>query len=222
MQLMKYCALAALIGALVGTNQARAANLLANAGFENPVTTDGYPFVGSWEAFNGGAGSSSNNSATTPRSGAMDLGVSILNTDNTFAGAFQDVPNLVAGQQVTFSGFHMTSSNPLDLTTEVRIEWRTNTNNDATSTEVSRTANLNPVAGFGQYTPFSLIATVPAGATAARAVYAIQTFSGGPTNNGIVFVDDTSFDVVPEPATMGLLGLGAIGCVTLGRRNRRG
>ena len=217
MHLMKYCALAALIGALVGTNQARAANLLANPGFEDPVTSDGPPFVGSWEAFNGGAGTSANNSTTTPRTGLQDLRLAITNTDNTFAGAFQDVPGLAAGSLGTFSGWHMSPSNPLDLTVEVRIEWR----NSVSNTEISRTPNINPVP-TDAYSQFSLPALVPAGADTARVVYAIQTFSGGPTNNGIVFVDDTSFEVVPEPATIGLLGLGAIGCVTLGRRNRRG
>src|SRR5262245_15751022 len=125
-------------------SQALAQNLLANPGFEDPVTSDGYHFVGFWEAFNGGAVSSAHDSSHSPRSGVMDLLLSITNTDNTFAGAFQDVPGLVAGQQVTFSGFHMTTSSPLDLTSEVRIEWRSNTNNDGTSIEISRTPNSNP------------------------------------------------------------------------------
>jgi hypothetical protein len=199
-------------------SQALAQNLLANPGFEDPVTSDGYPFVGSWEAFNGGAGTSANNSATSPRSGAMDLLLSITNTDNTFAGAFQDVPGLVAGEQVTFSGFNMTTSNPLDLDSEFRIEWRSNTNNDATSIEISRTPNSNSIAGLNSYTPFSLTATVPVGATVARVVYAIQTFSGGPTNNGNVFLDDTSVTRVPEPATLVLVGIGVLGLAGLRRR----
>jgi hypothetical protein len=145
------------------------------------------------------------------------LNVAITNTANTFAGAFQDVPGLTPGTVGTFSGWHMSPSNPLDLTVEVRIEWR----NSVSNTEISRTPNLNPVP-TNSYTQFFLPAAVPAGVDTARVVYAIQTFSGGPTHNGSVFVDDVSFDVVPEPATIGLLGLGAIGCVTLGRRNRRG
>jgi hypothetical protein len=218
---MKQCGwlLAAVAGCGLAASQAAAANLLANPGFEDPVTADGYPFVGSWEAFNGGAGTSSNNSATTPRSGAMDLRLSIATTANTFAGAFQDVPNLNPGQVVTFSGFHMTPSNPLDLGSEIRIEWRTNTNNDATSTEVSRTPNATPVATLNQYSPWSITAAVPAGAHVARVVYAIQTFGGGPTHNGIVFVDDTSVTAVPEPAALGLFGI-AVVCVC-GRRMRR-
>jgi PEP-CTERM motif len=188
----------------LAASQARA-NLLSNPGFEDPVTTEGTEFVGSWEAFNGGAGSASVNGTTMPRSGDQHLDVSITNTDNTFAGAFQDVPNLIAGQTGIFSGWHKTTTDPLDLDVEVRIEWR----NSVSNTEVSRTPNSLPVP-TSDYTPFSLTAMVPAGADTARVVYAIQTFSGGPTNNGIVFVDDVSF-VIPEPATFVLLGMGAIG-----------
>jgi len=215
MQLMKRCALAAIIGALVASNHATAANLLANPGFEDPVTSDGAPFVGSWEAFNGGAGSSSANSTTTPRTGAQDLRLAITNTDNTFAGAFQDVPGLTPGTVGTFSGWHMSPSNPLDLGVEVRIEWR----NSVSNTEISRTPNSTPVP-TNAYTQFFLPATVPAGVDTARVVYAIQTFSGGATNNGIVFVDDTSFDVVPEPATIGLFGIALVATIGMRRRSR--
>jgi len=214
MQLMKRCALAAIIGALVASNHATAANLLANPGFEDPVTSDGAPFVGSWEAFNGGAGSSSANSTTTPRTGAQDLRLAITNTDNTFAGAFQDVPGLTPGTVGTFSGWHMSPSNPLDLGVEVRIEWR----NSVSNTEISRTPNSTPVP-TNAYTQFFLPATVPAGVDTARVVYAIQTFGSGGTNNGIVFVDDVSFDVVPEPATIGLFGIALVASVGMRRRH---
>src|SRR5580765_144641 len=102
MQRMNYCVLVALIMLVISASRASAVNLLANPGFESPVTADGPPFVGSWEAFNGGAGSSSNNSTTTPRTGAQDLLLNIVNTDNTFAGAFQDVPGLTPGTPVAF------------------------------------------------------------------------------------------------------------------------
>jgi len=215
MQLIKCCVLAAIIGAMVASKPATAANMLANAGFENPVTSDGPPFVGSWEAFNGGAGSSSANSTTTPRTGAQDLRLAISNTVNTFAGAFQDVPGLTPGTVGTFSVWHMSPSNPLDVGVEVRIEWR----NSVSDTEISRTPNSTPVP-TNAYTQFFLPATVPAGVDTARVVYAIQTFGGGATHNGIVFVDDASFDVVPEPATIGLFGIALVASSGIRRRHR--
>jgi hypothetical protein len=54
----------------------------------------------------------------------------------------------------------------------------------------------------------------------ARVVYAIQTFSGGPTNNGTVFVDDMSVVMIPEPASIALVGAGMLGLVAFRRRRR--
>lgn len=68
-----------------------------------------------------------------------------------------------------------------------------------------------------QYAPFTVSAVVPAGADKARMVYAIQTFSGGPTNNGVVFVDDVSFSV-PEPKNILLLGTAIAAFISPRRR----
>jgi hypothetical protein len=205
-------ALAALGACWLAAAPAQAQNLLANPGFEDPVTYDGPPFVGSWEAFNAGPGSSAANSSALPRSGAQHLALSIIATDNSFAGAFQDVPGMVPGLETIFSGYHMTISDPFDVGVEIRIEWR----NSVSNTEVARTPNLTPIPP-SQYGPFSLVATVPAGADTARVVYAIQSFGPQPTNTGTVYVDDVSF-VIPEPAAIGSLALGA--CLLPGRRRR--
>jgi hypothetical protein len=186
---------------------------VANGGFEQPVTTDGAPFVGFWEAFNGGVGATSDNASTNPRSGAQHLALSITNSENNFAGVFQDVPGLAAGQSVTFAGYHLTTSNPLDVGTEFRIEWR----NSGTNAEVGRTPNSTTVPPLNQYAPFSLTATVPAGADTARVVYAIQSFGPGPTNTGTVFVDDVT--VVPEPSA--LLALPVMALTLMRRRSGR-
>lgn len=180
-------------------------NLLGNAGFEDPFIPDGPPFTGNWEPFSGGAGSFSVQGSLTPRTGLAHLQMGIDNTDNTFAGAFQDVTGLIAGDIGTFSGWHMTPSSPFDVGVEFRIEWRNSTLN----TEISRTPNSTTAPG-SSYSLFSLSAPVPAGADTARIVYAIQTFGGdGPTNSGQVFIDDASFTVVPEPSTLAMLALAA-------------
>jgi hypothetical protein len=210
----KFVASAALALTCLVASRASAVNQFANPGFEAPITQDGPPFVGSWEGFNAGPGSSAANSTTTPRSGAQDLALNITNTDNSFAGAFQDVAGLTAGSPVTFGGYLMSPSNPLDLGVEMRIEWR----NSVSNTEISRTPNLTPVPG-SSYTLFEVNSVVPVGADTARAVFAIQTFGPQPTNNGTVFVDDASFEVVPEPATAGVLAFGALALTRLRRRS---
>jgi len=189
-----------------------ASHAVVNPGFEDPITSDGPPFVGFWEGFNGG-GATAENSSLMPRTGSQSLRLSIANTINTFAGAFQDVAGLTSGTEYVFGGWHATSSSPLDVGVELRIEWR----NSGTDSEVSRTPNMSPIPGAA-YAPFSLNANVPVGADAARIVYAVQSFSTAPLGNGVVFVDDISFAVVPEPTTGILLGLGGLALVAMRRR----
>ncbi len=178
------------------------ANLLTNPGFEDPVTADGPPFVGFWEAFNGG-GAASFNSTVMPLSGLQHLELQINNAPNTFAGAFQDIPGLIVGQELTWAGW----TKDLGVNAggaEVRIEWRDSVSN----VEITRTPNMVPVLTPGEYTQWSLTALVPAGADTARVVYAIQSFGAGPSQ--LHFVDDTSVTVIPEPASLALLGLGGL------------
>ncbi len=184
---------------------------VANPSFESAITFDGPPFVGSWEGFNGG-GASAANSTLLPRTGLQSLALSITNTPNTFAGAFQDMPGLASGVGYTFGGWHATTSTPLSVGVELRIEWR----NSVSGTEISRTANLTPVPGTS-YSPFSLTAAVPAGADTARLVYAIQSFSTSPLGNGLVYVDDITFSVVPEPSSLMLLGVGGLALIAMRR-----
>ena len=207
---IKICiAVAALICSGLGQS-ANAQNQFSNPGFEDPITFDGPPFVGSWEGFSSGGPAASGNSTITPRTGLQDMRLAILNQSNAFAGAFQDVANLTAGSPVTFSGWNMTTSNPFDVVVEVRIEWR----NSVSNTEITRTPNMTP-ALTGAYTLFALNSVVPAGADTARCVYAIQTFTDNATHNGVVFVDDASFIPAPTTFAMAMCGMGM-----LGRRRR--
>jgi len=188
------------------------ANLLVNPGFEAPITFDGPPFVGSWEGFSGG-GASAFNSTTLPHSGTNSLGLNIASTPNTFAGAFQDVVGLNTGDLLNLSGWHVTTSDPLSLGVEIRIEWR----NSVSNSEISRTPNQTPIP-TATYTQFGYNFSVPAGADTARVVYAIQSFSTSPLGNGTVYVDDMSLTLVPEPGSITLLALGGLALVAMRRR----
>lgn len=187
------------------------ANLLTNAGFETAPMVDDGSGVGKWAPF-GGAGiglpTLSEIQSLDPRSGNNHLTLQLDNIPNSFAGVFQDVGGLSAGESVTWSGW--TKDNGQDQGgAEIRIEWRDSVGN----TEISRTGNLVPTLTPGVYTQWSLTDVVPVGADTARVVYAIQSFGAGP--NQLHYVDDTS--VIPEPASLALLGLG--GLAMLRRRN---
>ncbi|MGE3181079.1 MAG: PEP-CTERM sorting domain-containing protein [Phycisphaerae bacterium] len=199
--------------AFASSAQAGPINLLGNASFEDPFAPDGPPFAGNWEPFDAGAGTYSVQGSLMPRTGAAHLQIGIDNTDNAFAGAFQDAEGLTAGDIGTFSGWHMTPSNPLDVGIEFRIEWRDSVNN----VEIARTPNMTTIPS-GSYTQFSISDVVPFGADTARVVYAIQTFGGdGPSNSGEVYIDDASFSVIPEPSTLAMLSL-VVGFVARKRR----
>jgi hypothetical protein len=195
----------------LGATQASAQNLLANPGFEDPITFEGTTFTGSWEGFNGGGTAAAANSNVMPRTGAMHLDAHITASNNNFAGVFQDVEGLVPGQLGDFRVWAKNAGTVLDLGAEMRIEWR----KVGQMAEVSRTGNFVPTL-TAQYQQFGVSGLVPAGADTARVVFAVQTFGPEPTNTGIVFVDDASF-VIPEPAAIVLAGIVTL-FVGFGRR----
>ena len=158
LRFMKVCCCAAAALAIVVVPSPVAANLLVNPGFEDPITSDGPPFVGFWEAFNGGNTAVAQNSTLMPRHWQpVARTVDRRWGSNTYAGAFQDVEGLTSGQVGTFSGWHKLLGDPGGI--EIRIEWR----NSGTDTEVSRTPNFVPTPG-SEYELFELAADVPAGA----------------------------------------------------------
>jgi len=194
-----------LVGIALASGAAQGQNLFANPGFEDAITFDGPPFVGFWEGFSAGGNAFAANSTTNPLSEMFHADISILGDDNSFAGVFQDVPGLAAGQEVTFSGWHARGSLVLDVGIEFRIEWRDSVNN----VEISRTFNMTTAPASTAYEEFAMSAIVPAGADSARVVYAIQTFGGdGPTNSGTIYLDNMSF--VPAPSALGLLAAGGL------------
>jgi len=192
---------------------ASAQNLFGNASFEEPVTPSNPTFFGVWESFSADNNQAegpdvARNSDVMPRTGAQHLELAIDNTANTFAGVFQDAP-VTPGTEATFSVYAKALAGS-NIGPEMRIEWRDEVG------EVGRTPNFVPTL-TEDYTLVELIEMVPANATTARAVFAVQTFglpdpAGAPT--GTIFLDDASF--VPEPASLALLGLG--GLAALSRR----
>lgn len=198
------------IAAIATASFTASAGVLGNAGFEDDIFGDFPPVSGSWVSFSADGdqfmgGDVAFSSTAMARTGArsMELGITVA---NVFAGAFQDVTGLSAGQEWTFAGWH--KSLGVAGGTEIRIEWR----DSVSDSEISRTGNLAPTVGT-DWEEFALTDFVPVGADSARIVYAIQSFGAGIDQS--VFVDDVTF--IPAPGALALLGLGGL---TAARRRR--
>lgn len=217
----RFAMFVALVASAMWYGQATAQNLLTDPSFENPAlfTTDGPPFVGSWEAFNGGAGTFSINDTLSPHSGSRDAHLNITATDNSFAGFFQDIP-VEHGALYEFSGFHRSVNlSPADYVTEVRFEWR----NSVTNVDFGFNQKNYPLPIAGpQYSRFVFNSYVPGAADTLRVVYDIETFdNSGTTNTGDVFVDDLLVEKIPEPSSIMLAGLGGLALLRMRRRSAR-
>jgi len=189
---------------LLGAASAQAQNLLANPGFEDP-TVDTGSAVGNWFRFASGTGASAE-STVMPRSGARHMDLSMVGA-NQFAGVFQTLGVPVSpGQTVTFTGWHKAVQTPLNATIELKIEW------------AGAPQNRFDVLALGaNYEQFTHTGVAPAGTTGATITYAISRFGAG-QGDARVYIDDFSATLIPEPATLGLLGMGLVGLTVMRRR----
>ncbi len=218
MKCLKFSLVAVAMASIALSSSLASANSLTDPGFEDPAkyTFDGAPFIGFWEGFAGSALASSSHSTVMPNNGTGHSDLSILGDDNSFAGVFQDIA-AAPGQQVDGSMWHKTPDlGTLGVATEFRIEWH-----DAGGGEVSRVTN-DGVIPTNAYSLLSVGGIAPAGTTAARLVYAIQTFGGEPdggvSSSGTVFLDDASLVAIPEPASIALMGLAGLAIASMRRR----
>jgi hypothetical protein len=204
----------------LGASQASAQNALKNPGFEDP-TVDTGSSLGQWFRFASGTGSSTE-STVDPRSGSRHIDLEVVGA-NQFAGVFQRLESVAnpgtplsinPGATLTFSGFHklIAPVGGTPPTSELKIEW--------TGAPQNR---LDVIALPAVYGPFTHTGIAPAGTTGATITYAISTFGAG-QGDSQVYIDDftvTFGPFVPEPATAGMIGAGALGLVGFVRRRRK-
>lgn len=186
---------------------------LMNAGFETGPLVDDGSGIGKWQPFSGDGFTlaTSAQDTTMPLTGTGHLALGIDNLANSFAGLFQDV-SIAAGTPFTYSGYHKDNLGTNGAGIEIRVEYR----DSVGDTEISRTDNLTPASLGGDYEPFAIDDVIPAGADTARVVYAIQSFGGAVDQS--IFVDDTSVTIVPEPASIALIGLAGVAIASMRRR----
>jgi len=211
MKCLKVRALVALAALSFMAGSASAQNVLNNPGFEDP-TIDTGSALDNWFRFdNDGAGTTqvSAESTVMPRSGARHIDLSIVGS-NQFAGVFQLLGEPVSpGQIVTFTGWHKAVDTPFNATVELKLEWQGMPNPPQNRVDV-----LTLGADYEQFTHMGV---APAGTTGLVITYAISSFGAG-QGDANVFVDDFAASIIPEPSTLGLLSLGALGLAGLRRR----
>ena len=185
-------------------------NLLENPSFEDiAVPTDPDPVnpadAAAWNEFSNDPNTSLR-STVMPRTGSAHMDLEVIDA-NGFAGVFQGLPGSVSpGQIVTIQGWHKVLAGP--VTRELKLEWH-----GAPLTRVDEIL----VPTTGEYEFFWLTAVAPAGTTGVTGTYAISTFGAGMTE-GRVFLDDMHLCIIPEPASIALVGLAALGLVGIRRR----
>ena len=207
---MRKMLLTAFAIAALGAAPAVAQNLLANPGFELPTTTT--TAMGNWFRFGSGANGSAFDSTTMPHAGQGHIGLEIFGA-NQFAGVFQNLGIPVfPGQTVTLSGFAKSASGaPFAATQEIKLEWQGTPNPPQN--------RLDDLTLGSDYEQFSHVGVAPAGTTGLVVTYAISTFGGG-QGDSLVYLDDMSVTIVPEPATVALMGLGGLAVVAMRRRRK--
>jgi hypothetical protein len=209
---MRTSLLAALVVVVLVASKAGAQNLVDNPSFEDPTVSMGSA-NDVWFRFGSGGSGISAESTDMPRTGARHIALELVGA-NQFAGVFQNLNMAVSpGQIVNLSGFAKNALGaPFNATQEIKLEWQGMPNPPQNRMDVLTLGS--------DYEMFSHTGVAPAGTTGLVVTYAISSFGAG-QGDALVYLDDISVTIIPEPATIGLLGLGSLGLVAFARRRRK-
>jgi len=186
---------------------ASAQNLVENPSFEDPTVTMGSA-NDVWFRFGSGGNGFANESTTMPRTGSRHIELGLIGP-NQFAGVFQNLNMTInPGDVINMTGWVRNASGaPFNATQEIKLEWQGAAQN-----------RLDVLTLGSDYEMFSHTGVAPAGTTGLVVTYAISSFGAGQNGNSLVHLDDVTVTLVPEPATLSAL---AIGALALLRRKRQ-
>lgn len=198
--------------ALVAAATPASANLLVNPGFEDQVLAAPEEFfAGSgWTAFGGNTFLQDSSFGVVPNGGNQSLKMFGL------SGVFQTFP--ANPGEIWNGGAHIYNPSFDDLdpgqVAAVNIEWL-----DAGENQISFISNGTFMSGSPTdvWTLQTITGTAPAGTAFARLTLITGDFVDPGVGGGAPYYDDAFFEVIPEPATAGLLALGGL---AMARRRR--
>lgn len=187
------------------------AELLTNGGLEINVDGDAaYPDGwGAWQSlWEGWSGSYNlyhvNDGVAHSGSNSFEVGAGTAPGAGGYSLLIQDVPGLEGNVDYTLSGYGLDLS-PDDAFqgAELKLEFY-----DTSNALLGTFAQLVPLATDGTWTFASITATSPSGTTWGKAIFDATGPWAGEAGTAQIAWDDTS--LVPEPATLALLNLGAL------------
>jgi hypothetical protein len=205
--------LVALVVFMLFASQATAQNLAVNPSFEDPTVSSGSA-NDVWFRFGSGTNGTASESTAMPRTGSRHIALQLVGP-NQFAGVFQNLNMAInPGQIVNLSGFARNATGaPFNATQEIKLEWQGTPNPPQN--------RLDDLTLGSAYEMFSHTGVAPAGTTGLVVTYALSSFGAGQSGDSLVHLDDITVTIVPEPATVGLVGLGTMGLVAFARRRRK-
>jgi hypothetical protein len=170
-----------------------------------------------WFRFGSGAAGTAAESTVMPRTGNRHIALTLGGTTipgNQFAGVFQNLNQVInPGQVISFSGWAKNASGaPFNVTQEIKLEWQGTPNPPQNRIDVLTLGD--------SYSQFTHTGVAPAGTTGLVVTYALSSFGAG-QSTASVYLDDISVTVVPEPGTVGLLGIGLASVAGLRRARRK-
>ena len=194
------------------STRALAQNLVENPSFEGPTVTTGSA-NDVWFRFGSGASGTSSESTVSPRTGSRHIALQLVGP-NQFAGVFQNLNQAISpGTIVEFSGFARNATGaPFNATQEIKLEWQGSPNPPQN--------RLDVLSLDSAYEEFTHTGVAPVGTTGLVVTYALSSFGAGQSGDHLVYLDDITVRIVPEPASVGVLGLGAALFGLARRRNK--
>ena len=198
--------------AALSSARAPAQNLVDNPSFEAPTVSSGSA-NDVWFRFGSGENGTASESTVSPRTGSRHIALQLAGP-NQFAGVFQNLNQTIhPGDVVQFSGFARNASGAaFNATQEIKLEWQGSPNPPQN--------RLDDLTLGSAYEQFTHTGVAPAGTTGLVVTYALSSFGPGQSGDSLVYLDDITVTIVPEPATVGVLGLGAALFGLARRRNK--